>query len=180
MNENALVYCCIYNKPLCESACKQFAITFRNLGRVAALTIVSAFLLILGKLSVSSIVAGIVTYAIRNSDEDWADVSSLLTPAILAFIIAYLTASLLFVVYQGAIDTIFFCFLVDFENNKDGQMFSSQSLIDLVCDHEAASAQQASRNLRWKNAHENDVPGEDVNLLKHKSEKNLDVEMQNK
>jgi hypothetical protein len=46
--------------------------------------------------------------------------------------LAYLIASLFLVVYETTIDTIFLCFLVDVEQNENGNMLASKSLLKVI------------------------------------------------
>jgi hypothetical protein len=61
-------------------------------------------------------------------------------PACFIFLIAFAIAWLMMMIYEAIIDTIFLCFLVDSEKNKDGIMMASKSLQALVGKYEGNSA----------------------------------------
>jgi hypothetical protein len=134
VNKNAFVWTAIFGTSFATSACNSFALVWRNLARVAAITVVGGFILFLGKVIVAALTAGIVGAILVNVDYYEERVYSIIVPCALAFVIAWIVASLFMTVLDTTIDTVFLCFLVDDEhNNLNGrQMYASESLVNLV------------------------------------------------
>jgi len=134
----------IYGDSFVPSACSSFNLIWCNLARVAAIHLVSGTLLTIGKVLVALLSAGSMSFIIMSLYEN--DISSIAVPTFLAFIIAFLVASLFMVTYDTVIDTMFLCFLVDEKFNQGtGQMYASPSLIALVDGHAKLSKEHAEK-----------------------------------
>jgi hypothetical protein len=131
IGKNAFVWTAIYGDSFMPSAASAFSLIWNNLARLAALTAVGDFLLTIGKVIVSLLTTGIVGLVIQNVYAE--DLSSIAMPTFAVFILSYLISSLFMVSLDTAIDTIFFCFLVDEKFNKGtGQMLAPPTLLELV------------------------------------------------
>ena len=100
-----------------------------NIGRTIAIMAVSNILIVLCKVAVAGITAGIalgILPKIYSKLENLfnflslclSDITSGLPAAILVFIGAYIICSVFMVVFSSMIDTIFLCFLIDEDVNK--------------------------------------------------------------
>lgn len=145
LSKNAFVWTAVYGTPFLPSAFAAFALLWQNLVRVAAISVVSEYLLVLGKGLVAILTAGIGNYLLTNTDVK-NEISSTFVPLIAIFLLAYLVASLFMVLYDTAIETMFLCLLIDEEANMaSGQMFAPKSLQDLVAKYEPQSREEAER-----------------------------------
>ena len=141
INKNAYVYMAITGENFCTSTCQSFKVIWNNLARVAAISMVSGFLLFLGKLMVCAISMGLSALILISQTE----IKSALLPLVIIFLLAYSVASLFFTVFETAVDCMFLCFLIDCESNKGSEpKFATKSLHDLVARHKEASEKKAS------------------------------------
>jgi hypothetical protein len=142
VSKNAFVWTAIYGDAFIPAACSSFALIWANLARLAAINLVGDFLLFLGKLVVALFTTGLVAIVIDKHYQD--DVSSLVMPAVVIFLVSYLVASLFMVIFDVTIDTVFLCFLIDEKFNRNGNMLAPPSLVALVESHSQESAEKAN------------------------------------
>lgn len=114
MNRNAYIVCAIYGKGLCESASDALSLLMRNILRVIVLNKIVDWLLLAGKILVTSVMALITWFYYSHPDryDDYWYV-----PVILVSLGSYLVATIFFSVHETAVDTIFLCFLEDCERH---------------------------------------------------------------
>ncbi len=139
VSKNALIWTALYGDSFGSAACHSFKLLWRNAMRVAAINIVAEYLLTFGKFFVAAVTT-LIAVLIYECEPYRSDMSSYIVPACFIFIIAFAIAWLVMLVYEAIIDTIFLCFLVDSEKNKDGIMMASKSLQALVGKYEKNSA----------------------------------------
>lgn len=149
LSRKALVYCSIYGTNLCKSGVRSFFIVWRNLGSVAALSLVSEFLLTFGKLAVACGTSGI-SFLLVSRTTLFPEVNSFIIPGLIIFIISYIIADQIMEIYEASIDCIFFCFCVDLEKNGNGNMLAGQGLRDLVEKNKKRSKKIALESADWK------------------------------
>jgi len=151
INKNALIWTAIWGDGFLTAACAAFQLLWRNLGRVAAINIVSSVLLVLAKLAVATLNAcaftGIFIYYPAVADL----ISSPIAPVCVIWIVSYGVAACFMAVFQAIIDTVFLCFLVDSEANDAGKMMASDSLQKLVGKYESESKEMAE-GIKKRNA----------------------------
>ena len=87
LNKNAYIQTAIFSTPFCKSARKAFFLIVRNAARVAALTYVSAAVLIIGKLFISAVTTFIGYYVLVENLEQ--DLNSVGGPVAIIFLISY-------------------------------------------------------------------------------------------
>jgi len=133
----------IYGDNFIVSACSSFALIWRNLARVAALSAVSGIILKVGVMCTAILSTGIAALVCMANPYLKTSLSSMWLPLIAVFVISYTMAKIFFGVVDAAIDTIFLCFLIDSEANR-GEMFASKSLQALVGEHAEASQSLAN------------------------------------
>jgi len=143
VNKNALIWTAIYGDSFLVAACSSFALIWRNLARVAALSAVSGVILNVGIMCTAIFTTGISAAILVSAPCFRSELSSIWLPCIAIFVISYTMAKVFFGVVDAAIDTIFLCFLVDVETNQ-GKMFASESLQALVNQHAEASQVMAN------------------------------------
>lgn len=144
INRNALIWTAIWGDGFCTSCCSSFALIWRNLHRVAAISAVSTILLNITVFLIclfnSATAWSIIQFG--SAQAGWA-VSSPTAPCIVVFLLSFMIARLFIEVFQAVIDTIFFCFLVDSETNDSGQMLASVTLQKLVGKYKKESEKAA-------------------------------------
>lgn len=143
INRNALIWTAVYGDGFGTAACSSFALIWRNLDRVAAITLVSGIILFITKIAVGLATAGVGAMLITVVYGD--EVSSVLTSAVLMFIVGYVVSLYFLDIFNATIDTTFFCFLIDYECNAKGEMMCTDALAKLVGKYEKRSKKVAAR-----------------------------------
>jgi len=87
LNKNAYIQTAIFSTPFCKSARKAFFLIVRNAARIAALTYVSAAVLIVGKLFISAVTTVIAYYVLLEKLVQ--DLNSVGAPLAIIFLISY-------------------------------------------------------------------------------------------
>eukprot|EP00339_Tiarina_fusa_P022379 CAMPEP_0116997142 /NCGR_PEP_ID=MMETSP0472-20121206/690_1 /TAXON_ID=693140 ORGANISM="Tiarina fusus, Strain LIS" /NCGR_SAMPLE_ID=MMETSP0472 /ASSEMBLY_ACC=CAM_ASM_000603 /LENGTH=659 /DNA_ID=CAMNT_0004695951 /DNA_START=143 /DNA_END=2118 /DNA_ORIENTATION=+ len=113
VNKNAYIQCAIFGTPFCESARKAFFLILRNAARIGAVSYVSAMVLVIGKLFISTLTTAVAYFAIVDYAE--VELYSYAGPVILIFIITYFVADMFMDVFEIGILTILHCFVADEE-----------------------------------------------------------------
>merc|ERR1711977_592959 len=114
-------------KMFCTAACEAFLFILNNLGQMAVVCWVSAFIMLLGKIFIVAATVMPCFYLAGLSD----DISS---PWLLLFccaVLAYIVAALFLAVVDTAIDTILVCFCWERDakgNFQNGQVYASDGL----------------------------------------------------
>jgi len=145
VNKNGFIYSSIYGEPFFASSCAAFQVIWRNLGRVAAVELISDFLVITGKFSVAFVTTGAAAWYFQYNQSIRDNMSSMFFPCVFIFVISYMASSVFMVLYETAIDTVFFCFLVDEECNVGKRMYASDNLRKIVDTQRDESEQLAKR-----------------------------------
>eukprot|EP00033_Pygsuia_biforma_P005634 GCRY01006224.1.p1 GENE.GCRY01006224.1~~GCRY01006224.1.p1 ORF type:complete len:197 (-),score=54.22 GCRY01006224.1:175-720(-) len=137
INKNAYILIAVYGGSFCSSAKRAFDLLLRNILRVAAVNSISAFLLFLGKLSITISVA-ITAMEMIKRDEDM-ELNYYAIVVLLIVLIAYFIASGFMELYDMAIDTILLCFCEDVERNDGSEerpYFMSDNLKEFISSSE--------------------------------------------
>eukprot|EP00741_Cyanophora_paradoxa_P008028 tig00001239_g7767.t1 len=130
ITRNAYIEIAITGKSFCSAAADAFGLLLRNVLRVAAVGVISDFLLFLGKLAVT-VGTMAACAAIMTNGGNLATAPIL--PIILCGLIAYGVSSAFFTICSMAIDTILFCFCEDCEKHEaTGQYYMRESLRDFI------------------------------------------------
>ena len=134
INKNAYIQTAIFSTSFCKSCRQSFALIFRNAARVAAITYVSAAVLIVGKLFISSVVTVFAYYAILESIGD--DLYSVGGPIVMIFLISYYVSDMFMDVLDMGISTVLHCFIADEEMfDSEDDRYTDKSLKDYVDKH---------------------------------------------
>jgi len=145
ISKNALIFTALYGDPFCPAAIGSFKLVWNNLARVAAVSLVSAYVVILCKLAISAGTVGICGLVLIYAEPYKTDMSSPIFTLICIFIIAYVVASFFMTTYNTAIDTIFLCFIADEQTNGVENSFADQNLKDIINKHADKSAKIAGK-----------------------------------
>jgi choline transporter-like protein 2/4/5 len=142
LNKNAYIQTAIFGYSFCTAARKAFFLILRNILRIAALSIVSEFVLILGKLF---IMIGTTLLAYMSMERNLeGQVNYLWFPTLLVCFVSYFTAEMFNEVFGMAISTILQCFIADEEMFKPGERFAEGDLADTVTKINRAAAKDAT------------------------------------
>jgi choline transporter-like protein 2/4/5 len=134
IGKNAYIQTAIFSTSFCKSCRQSFALIFRNAARVAAITYVSAAVLIIGKLFISSVVTVMAYYAMLETIGD--QLYSVGGPVAVVFFISYWVSDMFMDVLDMGISTVLHCFIADeemFENADD--RYHDKELKDYVDKH---------------------------------------------
>jgi len=148
ISKNAYIVIAIYGYGFCRSACKALKLIVMNAARAAAVSGVTNFCLLLGKLGIS-IGLTILAYILFEQDHEMKHMGALfefLVPEaalvkstdivlLIVFVGSYAIANGFFKVYHMAISTIFLCFLEDLSRNDGSAQkpyFMSKSLMKVL------------------------------------------------
>ncbi|XP_037085823.1 choline transporter-like protein 1 [Pollicipes pollicipes] len=144
LNRNAYVEITIHGYNFCKAAQEAFMSLTRNALRVAAINSIGAFVLFLGKASVtiSTVFIGIEIMKGRP------DVKHSYLIVGLGGLFAYITSYIFISIYDMAIDALFICFCEDCEMNDgiEKPYYMSKGLMELVQNSKKALAALKSRD----------------------------------
>merc|ERR1719397_1167803 len=134
VGKNALVWVSIFGDCFCESAYASFNLQWKNLARVAMMTLVSKIVIMVGKFVILAVPTGLAGLLLMTLEPYKSEMSSLTFPLVIIAILNYFVGWILMEVYETCVDTVFLCFLVDEENNKDTVtgLLADKGLIDIV------------------------------------------------
>ncbi|EGG13327.1 solute carrier family 44 protein member 2 [Cavenderia fasciculata] len=113
LDKNAYIMISIYGYSFCKGAKRGFELILSNVLRVAAVNMISGFLLFLGRVLITVMTVGIAFYALQRVD----DLTFYVIPVILIGVIAYAIATGFMSVYDMTIDTMLLCFCEDSSKN---------------------------------------------------------------
>jgi len=135
INKNAYIQTAIFSTSFCKSCRESFALIFRNAARVAAITYVSAAVLIVGKLFISTVVTVVGYYIIvENLNEELYSVGG---PVVVIFLISYWISDMFMDVLDMGIMTVLHCFIADEEMFDGEERYSEKDLKDYVDEYGA-------------------------------------------
>ncbi|EEY56105.1 choline transporter-like protein [Phytophthora infestans T30-4] len=141
LNKNAFIIMAMKGRSFCPAMKDSFSLLLANAARVATVSIVSRFLMILGKLFITGFCMLFMFVFIRYPPThlpsffmgDLASVSSPIFPMLLTGVLSYATASFFLDIYGTGIDTILLCFCEDCNVNKSSeQYYMSDELVAFI------------------------------------------------
>lgn len=135
INKNAYIQTAIFSTSFCKSCRESFALIFRNAARVAAITYVSAAVLIVGKLFISAVVTIVGYYIIVENLND--ELYSVAGPVVVIFLISYWISDMFMDVLDMGIMTVLHCFIADEEMFNGQERYSEKGLKDYVDEYGA-------------------------------------------
>mmetsp|Transcript_8524 Transcript_8524/g.13090 ORF Transcript_8524/g.13090 Transcript_8524/m.13090 type:complete len:646 (+) Transcript_8524:171-2108(+) len=122
LNKNAYIQTAIFGKSFCSAAKAAFFLIARNILRIAAVSLVGDFVLLIGRILIPVATTFLAYLALAYSS---ADYNGLWAPIIFVFLLAYSVALMFVEVFGMAISTCLQCFIADEEM---GGHFSNQDL----------------------------------------------------
>eukprot|EP01006_Ploeotia_vitrea_P035993 TRINITY_DN65957_c10_g1_i2.p1 TRINITY_DN65957_c10_g1~~TRINITY_DN65957_c10_g1_i2.p1 ORF type:complete len:646 (-),score=373.40 TRINITY_DN65957_c10_g1_i2:245-2182(-) len=151
ISKNAFIWTAIWGDNFGTAACSSFQLIWRNLARVAAIEAVGAYLMVVGKVLVALVTTGFCAIIMNTNSTYKEELSSIIMPCFVIFIISLFVASLFMTIFETTIDTTFICFLVDEEHNKGGKMLASPELVAIVDKFAGDSEEHAKRTKSLRN-----------------------------
>lgn len=132
INKNAYIQTAIFGTSFCTSAKAAFFLIARNIIRIGAVSLVSELVIIVGKLFIALISAGLSYYCMAYTSV--ADtITSPIGPAILVFIIGWCTADMFTDIFSMAISVLLQCFVADEEMFEDkSERFAPPELSEYI------------------------------------------------
>jgi len=117
INFNAYIQTCIWGSSFCVSAFNAFWLIFRNLARIVAVTGVTSFLSLIGKVMVIALSGG--TFVMVMQEHFPNEVKSLIMPTVLVCLIAAAVSIMFFEVFNMGTTVLLQCYIADEEMFKD-------------------------------------------------------------
>eukprot|EP01083_Nonionella_stella_P026564 73160_1 len=108
LNRYALVMTALDGSNLLTSGSKVLVLFAKNMARVAAMSWVSAKILLAGMLIVPAASGALTAIWVRNDNDEWA---TQMFPIAVTIVLAYIFCSFVFVLLRVAMDTLFVCVL---------------------------------------------------------------------
>ena len=131
INKNAYIQCAIFGTPFCQSGRKAFFLILRNAFRIAAVSYVSAAVLIIGKLFISSVTT-VLAYFVMMEHVDEDRLNHVAGPLVLVYFISYVLADMFMDVFEVGIATILHCFVADEEMFSGTARYAEGELNDYI------------------------------------------------
>ncbi|TMW66846.1 hypothetical protein Poli38472_011962 [Pythium oligandrum] len=159
LNNNAFILVAMKGASFCPAMKDSFLLLFNNAARVATVSIITRFLMILGKLFIAAFSMFFMFLFIRYPPVsvptfflgDLKDIDSPIFPMLVTGLLGYATASFFLDVYGTGIDTILLCFCEDCNVNKaSNKYYMSDELfayIDGPAKKNAFKAYQPTRDV---------------------------------
>lgn len=132
ISKNAYIITAIYGTSFCSSARKAFFLLLRNVLRVAAVSMVSTFLLGLGQVFVPLTTTFLCYLAMAYNSGVTSDVSGIVAPLVFTFILSYWISSMFLEIYGMGIETMLMCFIADEEMFKPEDRFAEAELMTTI------------------------------------------------
>jgi len=154
INKRALIMVAIVGEPFCKSATTAFGIIWRNLVRVAVMSAFTWIIILCGKVLVA-----LIPTAMGLSFFQWyyeGEYDGVLAPGLAMLFVNWMVANSFMTVYEVSVDTIFLCFLIDEEANKEsGTMFADPELRRIVDENADESKRMAEKKMARRDAAKN-------------------------
>jgi choline transporter-like protein 2/4/5 len=130
LNKNAYIQTAIFGTHFCASAKNAFFLILRNIARIGACTIVSEFVIIIGKMFICSVTGGCAYFLMDSAEE--LDLHYIYAPVTMVMILSWFVASMFMNIFGMAISTILQCFVADEEMFDSGTRFATSELASFI------------------------------------------------
>jgi len=134
INKNAYIQTAIFGYNFCHAAKEAFFLILRNILRIGAVTVVSEFLLIIGRFFVVAMTGMAVYYSLYYGPKG-EELNSLVAPTLFTMVLAYFTATMFCEIFSMAIDTLLQCFIADEELFTPDERFADGPLKSYIDAH---------------------------------------------
>ena len=130
LNKNAYIQTAIFGTNFCSSAKNAFFLILRNVARIGACSLVSEFVMIIGKAFICAVTAGIAYFALDKMIGD--ELNSPIGPVLFIVLLSWCTASMFMNIFAMAISTVLQCFVADEEMFSAKERYAEGHLVDFV------------------------------------------------
>lgn len=130
INKNAYIQTAIYSYSFCKASRSAFFLLLRNVLRVSAVNMISSFVLFIGKILVP-IVTTFILYLVLAYNSS-LDMTSIMSPLVITFILAYFVSSMFNEIFGMAIETVLCCYVADEEMFPPENRFAEGELKAVV------------------------------------------------
>ncbi|KAI9202888.1 plasma-membrane choline transporter-domain-containing protein [Polychytrium aggregatum] len=120
IDKKVYIHIATKGKSFCRSTDSVLGLLVRNASHTVPVGFVTEFMLLLGAINVTFI-SGLIAWGLLSWQADNVHVVSILTPTVLIGLEALMISYLFLSVYHMGIDTLFLCFLEDFEVNDGSE-----------------------------------------------------------
>ena len=127
LNKNAYIQTAIFGTGFLQSARQAMYLMVRNVGRIGAVSYVSASILIVGKLFISAITTSLSYLALIDAEDEINHVAG---PLVVIFFISYIVSDIFMDVFNMGIKSILHCFVADEE--MFGGEYADGSLVRFI------------------------------------------------
>lgn len=130
INKHAYIMTAIYGYSFCKGARAGFFLILRNILRVAAVNMVSSFLLFIGRLFIPTLTTFLCYLCIAyGTNKD--DINGLIAPLVFTFLLSYWIAAMFLEIFGMGIETILCCYVADEEMFKVEDRFVEGELLSV-------------------------------------------------
>lgn len=138
VNKNAYIQTAVNGTAFCASGKKAFFLIARNILRIGAVSLVSEFVIIIGKIFVSVLAGGISYYSMTYFLQD--QIRSPIAPTILVVILAWFTANMFCQIFSMAVSTLLQAFIADEEMFGPEDRYAAPALSKYIDENGAHDA----------------------------------------
>ena len=131
-SKHAYIQVALLGTPFCKSARCAFSLIVRNLGRLAAITVVGDFVIFIGKLAIAMISAAVAYLYFTTTMRK--DVTGFIMPTVFTTFVAYITSSLFLSIVSSAADSVLQAYLTEEEMQLTGYRTDSMERIKVSSD----------------------------------------------
>ncbi|ETO26144.1 hypothetical protein RFI_10989 [Reticulomyxa filosa] len=132
INKEGFIFTTIYGTNFCYSSIIAIKLIWNNAMRAALVEGISHYMELFGRLAIASLTTGLCLAIFSEASYYRDNLSSVLLPGLVVFIVSYMIGSLFMLVYEVAVDTIFLCYLVDEETHPEGPKFAHAELTKMT------------------------------------------------
>ena len=157
VNKNAYIQTAVNGTSFCTSGKKAFFLIARNILRIGAVSLVTEFVIVIGKVFISVLAGGISYYAMTFWLVD--KIHSPIGPTILVIILAWFTADMFCQIFSMAVSTLLQAFIADEEMFGPEERFASPELARYI--DENGSDDQGGRKKKRGVQRNQDNDGDD-------------------
>jgi choline transporter-like protein 2/4/5 len=162
INKNAYIQTAIFGHSFCKAARAAFFLILRNILRIGIVSVVSEFILIIGRIFVVCMTGALCFYFLSGAIDQGieTDVNNVLAPVLFAMILAYFTATMFCEIFSMAIDTMLQCFVADEEMFGPEERYAADDLAKCMDSH-GGPLQEAVKEMRESVIGNDDIEEED-------------------
>ena len=128
-SRDGFIFTSIYGTSFCFSSYQAIRLVMNNVARVTMVQGISAYMEFVGRYGIPLLVTGLSVIVFESVEYYQENLNGYVYPAIMVFLVSYVTSSLFMEVFEVALDTIFLCFLVDEHVNMPPR-FASDKLLE--------------------------------------------------